>query len=90
MALKRLVKKKIKMTRVTIFSANIKTEKSGLDTIELVGEYRSERKLLKKLKEIYETGDVQILKLVDWETYTTTRFMDEQTFYENSTPEKEN
>lgn len=88
MALKRVVTKKIKMTRVTLLVFNMETEKSGHDIIELVGEYRSERKLLKKLNEIYESN-IKILKLVDWETFTTTRVMDEKTFYENS-KEKEN
>lgn len=88
MALKRVVTKKIKMTRVTLLVFNMETEKSGHDIIELVGEYRSERKLLKKLNEIYDSS-IKILKLVDWETFTTTRVMDEKTFYENS-KEKEN
>lgn len=88
MALKRVVTKKIKMTRVTLLVFNMTTEKSGHDIIELVGEYRSERKLLKKLNEIYDNS-IKILKLVDWETFTTTRVMDEKTFYENSR-EKEN
>lgn len=84
MARKPMITRTIVTTKVTLMCLNITSGEAFNDVVTLPRTFTDEKKLLKKVQEIYDNEEVKAVHIVDKEEIETLYGMDEQDFIKHA------
>ena len=89
MSRQRKITRTIEETKITVLALNVETAEPSYIECYTTDKETDENKMLKKLKKVYETDELKLVKITETETHTAVYEMSEIDFIKYGTMRKE-